>query len=60
MESVMLDLKLIMFIAMEVIVVAVIGCVLIAGLYQIVRDKVLESRRRDQIVAEDDWRLKRA
>ena len=49
MESIMLTIKFIMFLAMQVTVLAVIAGVVLAGLYQIVRDKVLESRRQDQI-----------
>lgn len=60
MEEIMLTLKFIMFLAMEIIVVATLGAVLVAGLYQIVRDKVLESRRRDQITPENDWQPKQA
>jgi len=60
MESIMLTIKFIMFLAMEVIVLAVIAGVLIAGLYQIVRDRVLESRRRDQITPEVEWQPKQA
>jgi hypothetical protein len=52
MEDVMLFVKFILFFAMEFTVVAVIGAVLIAGLYQIVRDRVRESRRQDEITPE--------
>jgi hypothetical protein len=52
MEDIMLFVKFILFFAMEFTVVAVIGAVLIAGLYQIVRDKVRESRRQDEITPE--------
>jgi hypothetical protein len=37
---------------MEVFVVATLVGALIAGLYQIVRDKVRESRRLDEVVPE--------
>lgn len=52
MESVMLTIKYLMFLALELFVFVVIGAVLVAGLYQIVRDKVRESRRRDQVAPE--------
>jgi hypothetical protein len=52
METTMLDIKFLLFLAMEASVVAVIGAVLIAGLYQIVRDKILESRRLDKLAPE--------
>ena len=49
MESVMLTVKLGLFLAMELFVVGVMGGALILGLYQIVKDKVSESRRLDAI-----------
>ncbi len=49
MENVMLTIKYLMFLFMEVSVFVVIGAVLVAGLYQIVRDKVRESRQVDQV-----------
>ena len=52
MESVMLTLKFALFLAMEVFVVATIAGALILGLYQIVKDKMIESRRLDEIVPE--------
>ncbi len=45
----MLAIKYLLFLALELSVFVVIGAVLVAGLYQIVRDKVRESRRLDQI-----------
>ena len=58
MENVMLTIKSLMFLALELSVFVVIGAVLVAGLYQIVRDKVRESRRRDQVASEaaGHWR----
>lgn len=55
MEETMLAIKAIMFIAMEGVVIGVIAAVLIAGVYQIVRDKVREARQRDEIVQEEEW-----
>ena len=49
MENVMLAIKYLMFLALELSVFVVIGAVLVAGLYQIVRDKVRESRLLDQV-----------
>ncbi len=49
MEKVMLAIKAIEFLLIEFSVLAVFGAVLAAGLYQIVRDKVSESRRCDQV-----------
>jgi len=40
--------KFVMFYGMEIVVVAVVGVTLFAGLYQLVQGKVRESRRRDQ------------
>jgi len=54
MENVMLAIKQFMFMAMELAVFGVFGLVLAAGLYQIVRDKVLEARRRDHIAVGDE------
>lgn len=45
METTMLSIKYVMFLALEVFVFAVIGATLIAGLYQVIRDRVRESRR---------------
>ncbi|HID65106.1 MAG TPA: hypothetical protein EYP49_20500 [Anaerolineae bacterium] len=50
MESTMLTVKFVLFLAMELFVIGALGAVLIAGLYQIVRDKVRESRRLDGVV----------
>ena len=52
MENVMLTIKYLMFAALELSVFIVIGAVLVAGLYQIVQNKVRESRRRDKIAPE--------
>jgi hypothetical protein len=52
MEDIMLFVKFILFFAMEFTVLAVIAAVLVAGLYQIVRDRVRESRRQDEITPE--------
>ena len=50
MENIMLTVKFVLFLAMELFVIGVLGAVLIAGLYQIVRDRVRESRRLDGMV----------
>jgi len=42
-------IKFLMFYTLQVSVVALVGITLLAGLYQIVRDKVNESRRYDRI-----------
>jgi hypothetical protein len=42
--------KFLEFLALELSVVVLMGAVLIAGLYQVVRDRVREGRRQDQIV----------
>ena len=52
MESIMLTVKFALFLAMEVFVVATVVGALIVGLYQVVRDKVRESRRLDEVVPE--------
>lgn len=52
MESIMLTLKFALFLAMEIFVVATIAGALILGLYQIVKDKVTESRRLDEVAPE--------
>ena len=49
MESIFLTLKFVLFLAMELFVVGVLGAALIAGLYQIVRDKIQESRLLDEV-----------
>jgi hypothetical protein len=48
MENVFLTIKFVLFLAMELFVIGVVGAVLIAGLYQIVRDRIRESRLLDQ------------
>jgi hypothetical protein len=52
MESTMLDIKYLLFLAMETFVVAAMGAALIVGLYQIVREKIAESRRLDKLATE--------
>ncbi len=44
MESIMLTIKFVVLYVSEVFVVAVVGAVVIAGLYQSVRDWVAERR----------------
>ncbi len=52
MEDIMLSIKYVVFIALEGFVIAAIGAALIAGLHQIVREKIRESRRLDEVVLE--------
>lgn len=52
METTMLGIKYVVFLALEVFVFAVMGAALIAGLYQIVGDKIRESRRLDEVALE--------
>ena len=52
MESTFLAIKFVLFVAMEILVIGTLGAVLIMGLYQIVRDKVRESRLLDQVAPE--------
>jgi hypothetical protein len=49
MDTVMLNVKFLLFFTLEFSVLVVIGAVLIAGLYHIVRDRVRESRRLDEV-----------
>ena len=52
MENVFLSAKFVLFVVMEVFVIGTLGVALIAGLYQIVRDRVRESRILDQVTPE--------
>jgi hypothetical protein len=52
MENVFLSVKFVLLVAMEVFVIGTLGAAMIAGLYQIVRDKVRESRLLDQVTPE--------
>ncbi len=52
MESVFASAKFVLFVAMEVFVIGTLGAALIAGLYQIVRDRVRESQLLDQVTPE--------
>jgi hypothetical protein len=52
MENTVLTVKFVLFLAVELFVIGVLGAVLIAGLYQIVQGKVRESRRHDGVVPE--------
>jgi uncharacterized membrane protein YozB (DUF420 family) len=49
METAMLTGKYLIFLAMEVIVAALIVAALVAGIYQIVREKVRQARRVDAV-----------
>jgi uncharacterized protein YneF (UPF0154 family) len=52
METIALNIKFLLFLALELSVVLVIVAGLIAGLYQIVREKVQETRRKDELAPE--------
>jgi hypothetical protein len=52
MESVFLTIKFVLLVAMEFFVIGVLGIALILGVYQIVRDKVRESRLLDQAASQ--------
>jgi hypothetical protein len=52
MESTFLTIKFVLFVAMEIFVIGALGAVLVMGLYQVVRDKVRESRLLDQVAPE--------
>jgi hypothetical protein len=49
MESMMLTIKFVVFLALELFVLGALGAALMAGVHQIVRDKVRESRRLDGV-----------
>jgi hypothetical protein len=53
MDAIMAIIKFLAFFALEFFVLVVIGAVLIARLYQIVRDKVRESHRLDEVASAD-------
>ena len=42
--AVMETIKFVMFYGLEIVVVALVGITLFAGLYQLIRDKVRQSR----------------
>jgi len=52
METTMLSIKFVLFALMEIAVVGIFAAVLIASVYQIVRDKVRESRLQDGVAQE--------
>ena len=52
MESTMLTAKFVLFLALEVFVVATVGAVLILGLYRMAKDRVRESGYLSEIVPE--------
>ena len=49
MESILFSLKQVEFLMIEVLVFAAVAAVLIGGMYEVVRTKVQEARRRDRI-----------
>jgi hypothetical protein len=52
MENILWTAKAVMFLIIEAFVVGVIGVALIAGLYEIVRDKIRSSRLLDEVAPE--------
>ena len=52
MDSIMLTVKFVIFFALELFVLSVLVAALIAGLYQVVQDKIRESRRLDGVTPE--------
>jgi hypothetical protein len=48
----MLTVKFVVFLALELFVLGALGSALMAGLHQIVQDKVREARRRDGLAPE--------
>jgi hypothetical protein len=52
MENILWTVKAVMFLIMEAFLVGVIGVVLMAGLYEIVRDKIRSSRLLDEVAPE--------
>jgi len=49
MEGTFLAVKMVMFLAMELFVIGTLGVALIAGLIQVIKSKVSESRYLDEI-----------
>ena len=45
MDSIMLAIKFVLFYGMEIIVLAVVGVVLVAGLYQFIRNQIRVVRK---------------
>jgi Na+-translocating ferredoxin:NAD+ oxidoreductase RnfG subunit len=60
MEISMLGVKELMFLALELVVLAIIVALLVAAVCQIVREKVRESRWEDQIPREIGAPVERA
>jgi S-adenosylmethionine/arginine decarboxylase-like enzyme len=52
MEGIALGAKYAIFLAMELFVVGMLGAAVIAGLYHVVRERIREARRLDQVLAE--------
>jgi Na+-translocating ferredoxin:NAD+ oxidoreductase RnfG subunit len=53
MESIMLAVKFVAFYGLQFVVIAVVGATLVAGLYQLVRDKVRASRVASPTVVQE-------
>ena len=54
--ALMETVKFIMFYSMEIVVVVLVGITLFAGLYQLIRDKVRQSRGSAPVVAPETAR----
>ena len=54
--SIMESVNFIMFYCLEIFVVALVGITLFAGLYQLIRDKVRQSRGSALVVAPETAR----
>lgn len=52
METIFLNIKFVLFLALELPVLIIIAAGLVAGVYQIVRDRVQEARRHDRLAPE--------
>jgi hypothetical protein len=52
MDNVMLTVKFVVFLALELFVLSMLGAALIVGLHHIVQDKIRESRRLDGLTPE--------
>lgn len=52
MESIFLTVKFVLFLAMEIFVVATVVGAMILGLYEVVKNRVRESRILDQVTPE--------
>jgi hypothetical protein len=51
MESILWTAKFVVFLAIELFVIGTLGAVLIAGLVQVIKNKISESRYLDEIAS---------